>query len=62
MDRASFLWQSDFEPVLSNVDLTIPSGNLVAVVGKVGSGKSSLLNALCGELLLMEGKWKLEVC
>ncbi|KAJ3027782.1 UNVERIFIED_CONTAM: hypothetical protein HDU68_003121, partial [Siphonaria sp. JEL0065] len=35
---------------LSNLNLTIPKGKLVAVVGKVGAGKSSLLNALVGEM------------
>lgn len=39
------------------VDLTfkIQKGELVAVVGTVGSGKSSLLNGLLGELLLTQG-------
>jgi ABC-type multidrug transport system fused ATPase/permease subunit len=36
--------------VLCDVSLTIPTGQLVAVVGPVGSGKSSLLVALLGEL------------
>ena len=35
---------------LKNIDLNIVSGNLVAVVGTVGSGKSSLLSALLGEM------------
>ncbi|MEX2655254.1 MAG: ABC transporter ATP-binding protein, partial [Acidimicrobiia bacterium] len=34
--------------VLSDVDLTIPSGALVALVGPSGSGKSSLLRMICG--------------
>ncbi|KAG0351394.1 hypothetical protein BGZ54_003269 [Gamsiella multidivaricata] len=35
---------------LKNIDLKIPRGQLVAIVGAVGSGKSSLLNALVGEM------------
>jgi len=35
---------------LKNIDLDIVSGSLVAVVGTVGSGKSSLLSALLGEM------------
>ncbi|KAF9973525.1 hypothetical protein BGZ73_003215 [Actinomortierella ambigua] len=35
---------------LKNINLTIPRGKLVAVVGAVGSGKSSLLNAMVGEM------------
>ncbi|TPX30450.1 hypothetical protein SmJEL517_g06008 [Synchytrium microbalum] len=34
---------------LHNINLTIPRGQLVVVVGAVGSGKSSLLNGLVGE-------------
>lgn len=35
---------------LKNINLSIPRGQLVAIVGAVGSGKSSLLNALVGEM------------
>ncbi|KAK4057952.1 hypothetical protein OIO90_001171 [Microbotryomycetes sp. JL221] len=40
---------------LRNVNLTIPKGQLVAVVGPVGSGKSSLLQALIGEMKRLRG-------
>ncbi|KAJ3402215.1 hypothetical protein CcCBS67573_g01814 [Chytriomyces confervae] len=36
--------------VLSNVNLAIPKGTFIAVVGQVGSGKSSLLAAILGGL------------
>ncbi|RPD61094.1 P-loop containing nucleoside triphosphate hydrolase protein [Lentinus tigrinus ALCF2SS1-7] len=35
---------------LKNVNLTIPHGQLVAIVGPVGSGKSSLLEGMIGEM------------
>ena len=35
---------------LKNVNLTIPQGQLVAIVGPVGSGKSSLLESMIGEM------------
>jgi ABC-type multidrug transport system fused ATPase/permease subunit len=35
---------------LQDVDLTVPRGSLLAVVGLVGSGKSSLLAAILGEM------------
>eukprot|EP00904_Undaria_pinnatifida_P007302 jgi/Undpi1/3701/HiC_scaffold_16.g07071.m1 len=37
-------------------DVQIPAGKLVAVVGQVGSGKSSLVSALLGEMTKVEGR------
>uniref|UniRef100_A0A669BAZ5 Multidrug resistance-associated protein 1 n=1 Tax=Oreochromis niloticus TaxID=8128 RepID=A0A669BAZ5_ORENI len=39
----------------SPLNINIPEGSLVAVVGHVGSGKSSLLSALLGEMDKLEG-------
>ncbi len=38
-------------PVLRDIQLEVPAGTLVALTGTVGSGKSSLLAAMLGELL-----------
>ncbi|KAG0281307.1 hypothetical protein BGZ96_001186 [Linnemannia gamsii] len=40
---------------LDKINLKIPRGALVAVVGPVGSGKSSLLQAMIGNMTLMDG-------
>ncbi|KAG2055912.1 ABC protein [Suillus hirtellus] len=40
---------------VKNVTMTIPRGQLVAVVGPVGSGKSSLLQGLLGEMRKVSG-------
>ncbi|XP_009884912.1 PREDICTED: multidrug resistance-associated protein 6-like [Charadrius vociferus] len=40
---------------LSRIDLTVLRGSLLAVVGQVGAGKSSLLSALLGELEKTDG-------
>uniref|UniRef100_A0A8C2UKK8 ATP binding cassette subfamily C member 3 n=1 Tax=Coturnix japonica TaxID=93934 RepID=A0A8C2UKK8_COTJA len=41
---------------LHSINLLVPSGALVAVVGHVGCGKSSLLSALLGEMEKLEGE------
>ncbi|CAG8600207.1 14336_t:CDS:10, partial [Dentiscutata heterogama] len=41
---------------LSDINLTISRGTLVAIVGSVGSGKSSLLSALVGEMKKVSGE------
>lgn len=39
-----------------SLDIQVPKGALVAVVGPVGCGKSSLLSALLGDMEKLEGK------
>lgn len=41
--------------ILSNVNFTVKKGEFVYLVGKTGTGKSSLLKTLYGELTLREG-------
>lgn len=41
--------------ILASINLKIPEGMLIAVVGQVGSGKSSLVSALLGEMNKIEG-------
>ena len=36
--------------------MDIKKGSLVAIVGQVGSGKSSLINAMLGEMFSLEGE------
>ncbi|KAF8354212.1 hypothetical protein PRIPAC_95835 [Pristionchus pacificus] len=45
-------------PVLQSISAIVPHGTLVAVVGTVGSGKSSFLSAMLGELNRLRG----EIC
>ena len=37
-------------------DLTVPDGQFISVVGSNGSGKTSMLNLICGSIPLDEGK------
>uniref|UniRef100_A0A3P8S8P2 Multidrug resistance-associated protein 1 n=1 Tax=Amphiprion percula TaxID=161767 RepID=A0A3P8S8P2_AMPPE len=50
-----FSWSRTESPTLKRLNVCIPEGSLVAVVGHVGSGKSSLLSALLGEMDKLEG-------
>ena len=43
------------EKVLESVNIEIAEGEVVYLIGRVGSGKSSLLKTLYGELPLVEG-------
>ncbi len=42
-------------PVLWNVDLAVPQGNLVGIIGPNGAGKSTLIKAVMGLLPLSSG-------
>ncbi|KAJ6471750.1 ABC protein [Mycena vitilis] len=42
---------------LHDITLSVPRGTLAAVVGRVGSGKSSLLQGLIGDMRATGGKW-----
>ena len=44
----SFSYSGSEESVLSNVDLTIPVGSRIALVGRTGSGKTTLAHLLLG--------------
>ncbi|KFQ32034.1 Multidrug resistance-associated protein 1, partial [Mesitornis unicolor] len=53
--NGTFCWSKETSPCLRRIDLTVPKGSLLAVVGQVGAGKSSLLSALLGELEKTDG-------
>ena len=49
IEKASFSWSNADEPTLKNIDVEIKKKSLTAIVGSVGSGKSSLLSAMLGK-------------
>ncbi|GAB5583042.1 ATP-binding cassette sub-family C member 6 isoform X2 [Prionailurus iriomotensis] len=53
--NGTFAWSREGTLCLRRINLTVPQGHLLAVVGAVGAGKSSLLSALLGELSKVEG-------
>ncbi|XP_049801233.1 probable multidrug resistance-associated protein lethal(2)03659 isoform X2 [Schistocerca nitens] len=48
-------WESSAEDTLKNVTLKVVPGKLFAIIGPVGSGKSSLLQTILGELPATSG-------
>ena len=50
ISNGSFTWEEGSPPVLEKINLEVERGQLVAVVGQVGSGKSSLLSTLINDL------------
>ncbi|XP_014466254.2 ATP-binding cassette sub-family C member 6 isoform X1 [Alligator mississippiensis] len=53
--NGTFHWSKEHFPCLKRINLSVLEGSLLAVVGQVGAGKSSLLSALLGELQKLEG-------
>lgn len=52
ISEGSFSWVETATPTLSNITLAIPKGSLVAVCGPVASGKTALLSAVLGGILI----------
>lgn len=47
LEQISFAYQEN-HPILKDISLSIPKGQLLAIVGKNGAGKSTLAKAICG--------------
>eukprot|EP00834_Sanchytrium_tribonematis_P006540 NODE_491_length_6850_cov_0.331210.p1 type:complete len:705 gc:universal NODE_491_length_6850_cov_0.331210:3495-5609(+) len=61
---ASFSWQNGMSQdntgfALSNLNIKFPKNKLTVIIGPTGSGKSSLLNALLGEMCILRGEYSL---
>ncbi|HRO74711.1 MAG TPA: ATP-binding cassette domain-containing protein, partial [Crocinitomicaceae bacterium] len=52
--KAVNIYQNN-ETILKNIDFQLSEGEIVYLIGKTGSGKSSFLKTLYGELPLEEG-------
>ncbi|KAJ2057948.1 ABC transporter C member 13 [Coemansia sp. S146] len=58
LDNCSFKWRYNVS-ILKRISLNVAAGELVAVVGKTGSGKTSLMLALCKEMQMTRGTGKI---
>ncbi|CAM5999084.1 unnamed protein product, partial [Sphagnum balticum] len=54
--KATFCWELNEEPNLREIDIKVQKGSLVAIVGRIGSGKSSLFSAIMGEMYQTKGE------
>ncbi|OWF53711.1 ATP-binding cassette sub-family C member 9 [Mizuhopecten yessoensis] len=56
VNHGNFSWELESKELsLKNIDIKIPSGKLTIIVGPVGSGKTSLLSAILGEMITVSG-------
>ncbi|XP_022104006.1 ATP-binding cassette sub-family C member 9-like [Acanthaster planci] len=53
--NGTFSWDSGSSTTLTGINVEIPKGKLTMIVGQVGTGKSSLLSALLGEMHTLTG-------
>lgn len=61
--NGTFLWsktkgEESYKVALSNINLEVKKGELDCIVGRVGSGKSSILQCLLGDLYKLDGEAK----
>lgn len=53
--EATFTWHRNGTASLKDINLEVPHGKLVAMVGSVGAGKSSLLSGILGDMEKISG-------
>ncbi len=60
LENVSYTYPGTSEKVLDSINLQIPSGTAVALVGESGAGKTTLVDALLGLLEIQEGSIRVD--
>ncbi len=55
-ENVSFSYETSKREALKNVNITIPAGKTIAIVGANGSGKSTFIKLLCGFYMPTSGE------
>jgi ABC-type bacteriocin/lantibiotic exporter with double-glycine peptidase domain len=58
IENGTFHWSAECPPVLNNINIKVLKGSFTIVLGPVGSGKTSLLAAILGDLYTAQGTIK----
>ncbi|XP_075676248.1 multidrug resistance-associated protein 1-like isoform X2 [Dermatophagoides pteronyssinus] len=53
--NGTFTWSPESPATLKNINLNVTRGKLIVIVGTVGSGKSSILSAILGDMDKLQG-------
>ena len=60
LEDVSFCWPTEPAiPVIERLHLDVRKGELVGIMGATGSGKTSLLSAVLGEMTQIKGELRL---
>lgn len=62
LEHVSYRYEGRDEPTLWDIDLELPAGKLVALVGENGAGKSTLVNLLTGLYRPSSGRMLVDDC
>ena len=55
VEHATFQWPSASAPALRDINLEVPTGTIGILAGPIGSGKSSLLQSILGNTMIVKG-------